>query len=162
LIVIGAFGVGLAGAGVVGGALLIKVLKGNQGAKNKKETARQPPEQKEDDKLLGYELRLSAEKLKISQGAPAQLGVTAVAQYSRSGYRDAPGVAIAISLPPAATAGLQVVPLTGLGRLLCNISLAGEVAANQVVLTVTGQASGWQDEVKVIVEIKQDFQVEFF
>ncbi len=166
LIVIGALGAGVAGAGVVGGAILIKVLKGSQSPKGKKSSAKQPSEQKEaekeeQDKLLGYELHLSAEKLKVNQGAPAQLGVTAVANYSRSGYRDAPGVAIAISLPPGAV-GLQVVPLTGVGRILCNISLAGEVAARQVTLTVTGQAPGWQDEARVVVELEQNYQVEFF
>jgi hypothetical protein len=162
LAIVGGIAVGLAGAGVVGGAIVIRTIKKlNQPPNGKKPPEKKEDEKEEKDKLLGYDLGLSAQRLTIRQGDSAQLVATGTAYYKRSGEKPAPEMAITISLPPKAS-GLEAVPMVGSGQLACTIAMVGEIDSRQVALIVAGQAPGWQDEKRVILEIEQNYQVRFF
>jgi hypothetical protein len=145
--------VGVGGVAVVGAAVALR---------------RRPKAEKKDDRDRKKEesplfiLQLSRDHVTIDPDTPGELTVTVWKKVGDGPLLHAPEAAIRIAVPPAAAAGLKVIPAAGQGMITAAIRLEGSIQAGEYSLTVTASAGGSAQAATVIVTIEQDYVMEFF
>lgn len=139
--------IGGAAIGAAAAALVKKALSG----KNKKG---------KNDEPAGYILKLSSDRIQVTDDSPGTLQVTAYRVNKSGAYTPAPEVKLRISSIPNSC--LKISPSMGQSHISAVISKTGNSSLQSETLTITGIAPKSQVTATATVEIAATYKIVFF